>query len=138
MLNIMNVFCPPLNLRMDAKGKESYQALKFILKADKFVPQDALVLLSKKNYFRVDLWSRSPYKGKFLLCAAASGSLERTKFLVEQCGAPLYVLDRETSHGPLACAYHSQSLDVFRYLLQRRIWGIRPSIWMDLGTRKEW
>jgi hypothetical protein len=119
-------------------SKESYQALHFILKAEKYVPQDELKLASKRNWMRADLWSRSAYKGKFLLAAAASGSLERTKFLVEQCSAPLYVLDRETSYGPIAFSYLNNSTEVFNYLMRRRICGIKPSIWNYASCKKSW
>ena len=112
-------------------SKQTYQALSFILKADQCLPKDAMSLLSKKNYMRKDLWARSPYKGKLLRVAAAAGNLERIKFLVEECDAPLYFLDRHTAIGPLTCAYLSRSEDSLRYLLQRRLSGVTPSIWME-------
>jgi hypothetical protein len=119
--------------------KEAYQALSFILKADKCLPKEAMSLMSKKNYMRKDLWARSPYKGKLLLVAAAAGNLERTKFLVEQCDAPLYFLDRATAIGPLTCAYQGRNESVLRYLVERKLSGIRPSIWMEqVTTNQAW
>lgn len=116
-------------------SKETYQTLSFILKADKCLPKEAMSsLMSRKNYMRKDLWARSPYKGKLLLVAAAAGNLERTKFLVEQCDAPLYFLDRATAIGPLTCAYQGRNEGVLRYLMERKLSGVKPSIWMEQIT----